>query len=461
VAALFALAPVAAYGQSDTVTFTSGAGVSDLACPSGAVTTPPHQGPPRMQPETNVQIPTPGELGALATPVPHDPPVLDLAKIPEFALKDASGAPRPRRFAFWGDSHIAAGPFMAQLFDTIRAHGETVGTRFLPPTMGRANVRLPTLHAYCIGQGWSTALAFTAPQTLQTGPALATRNAAADQDSYLWLDFRDADRQATLRQVQLVYRPSGADTELTMSVNDGPEQVVALPGAATDASGPSSSGGDSAFLTIRADALISTIKLRVSRGDLALEGFILDHDQAPTVTLDVFGLPGSTARGWANTDPAFLAQALHGETYDGIVLEYGTNEGNDTKFDAGKYALGLTRTLSNMRSAFPHAACVLIGPPDRGILLARTRAVPADVDFLKYAHIHQQIAAAQAQAGAQFGCVAWDWQAYMGGPGGNYGWVYSDPVLMGRDLTHLTAAGYKRTGLALAQSLGWAEGLYP
>ena len=222
----------------------------------------------------------------------------------------------------------------------------------------------------------------------------------------------------------------------------------------------SSGAPQSAFLTVGADAMISTIKMRVTRGQVVLQGFLLDYDKPPMVTFDVFGIPSSTARGWANADPAAIASALHGETYDAIGLEYGTNEGNDVKFDRDKYALGLTRALINLRQVFPHASCVLVGPPDRGILLER-HGRPQEPDLLKYARIHQQIAEVQARVGAQYNCVAWNWQDFMGGPGGNYGWAYHDPALMGRDLTHMTMDGYKRTGQALATSLGWVGDLYP
>ena len=49
----------------------------------------------------------------------------------------------------------------------------------------------------------------------------------------------------------------------------------------------------------------------------------------------------------------------------------------------------------------------------------------------------------------------------MGGPGGSYGWALNMPPLMGRDLTHLSRDGYKRTGDALAHSLGWGTSPYP
>jgi lysophospholipase L1-like esterase len=451
VACVVAAMPAWADDQAVTLTSANSLFSGDLQCPNAPATPPKPPGPPHAVP-FNEQIPTRSELGALADFRPADPPQLDLSKAPDFALRDAgSSAPRPRRIAFWGDSHIAAGPFMGELQSAIRDHNETVGTRFLPPTMGRANVRLPTLHGYCIGGDWSTALSYKEADVQPVGPALANRIASAG--SYLWLDFRTAFRVATLRSLQIVYRPAG-DTEIAVSVNDGPEQTATL-----SPSSPGASGTGSGFLTLNADAPIGTVKLRVTRGTLVLQGFLLDWKDAPLVTFDVFGLPSSTARGWANADPSAIAAALHGETYDAIGLEYGTNEGSDLKFDREKYVANLTRTLTNMRAVFPHASCVLVGPPDRGILVNRHGR--ADLDLLEYARIHQQIAQVQAQVGAQFNCIAWSWQDYMGGPGGNYGWAYNEPALMGRDLTHMTMEGYRKTGQALAHSLGWVGDLYP
>ncbi|MBV9903999.1 MAG: hypothetical protein JO346_05390 [Alphaproteobacteria bacterium] len=446
VASLCVFSGVAHAGEQ-TVNITSGGGyIGEMVCP-GAPPTPVKPPPTGTRPQPwNDQIPTRAELGALAEFTPRDPAVLSPSAIPDFALRDSSGAARPRRVAVWGDSHVAAGPFMAQLIKAIRDHGETVGTRFLPPTMGRANVRLPTLHAYCIGPGWSTALAFSANDVLQTGPGLANRIGTAGAGTYLWVDFRSAEREATLKQTTLVYRGTG-DIELLMSVNDGPEQTVTLGGSGTS------------FLTVTSDQLISTLKFTVTRGTLNLEGFQLDYAQAPLVRFDVFGLPGSTARGWANADPAAVRDALHGDTYDAVVLEYGTNEGSDLHLDSAKYAASLTRTLSNMRQVFPNASCVLVGPPDRGVLVNRKGA--ASADYLQYAHIHQMIARVQAQLAPQYNCVTWNWQEYMGGPGGSYGWVYNSPSYMGRDLTHMTVAGYTRVGQALATSLGWMSDLFP
>ncbi|GLQ89621.1 hypothetical protein GCM10007898_31960 [Dyella flagellata] len=382
------------------------------------------------------QMPSNAELGPLAHTTIRDQPVLDRHAIPGLEL--ANG--QLRRIAFWGDSHIAAGPFMPTLISALRDKGLSVGPRFLPPTMGRANVSLPGLRAYCIGSAWSTEIAYTSPTPLDIGPALADRVVEGGPESYLWLDLRNASREAEMQQVQMVYdAPQGATVDY--SIDDGGTHTLTL-----------DSTTDSELLTVRSDHPIATLKLRVARGKLVLHGFMLEPVKLPDVTFDVYGLPSATVKGWANANPKVIAQTLHGVGYDGVALEYGTNEGADKDFDADKYAALLTKALTNVRQVFPSASCLLVGPPDRGVLRAgKDRRLP----LLAYSRIHHQIETIQRTVGSRFGCVAWSWQDLMGGQGGSYGWAHAQPSLMGRDLIHLSPDGYRRTGHALAHSLGW------
>lgn len=416
--------------------FVSGPVTRDLVCPVAKSAPTPVTATPAPAPH----LPAASQLGALRTFAFRPQPVLSQAAIPNFAFTGASPS-HPLRVAIWGDSHTAAGPFAPTLADALRGRGVTTDAGYLPPTMGRANVRLPAMHAYCIGPAWSTELAFTAQGTLQTGPALANRVAQAGPDSYLWLDLRDASGNARIASLDIVYR-SVTGGALEASVNDGPVRTLSLV-----------PGDGSHTLAVRADKPIGTLRLRVSSGAIALHGFQLAYTgpNAPSAVFDTFSLPSSTAHGWANIDPAYLASALNGAAYDAVILEYGTNEGNDPGFTPAGYAADLTVALTNVRKVFPAASCVLVGPPDRGVL-AQGRAA---VDVLKYARIHQQIETIQRSVGAQFGCAPWNWQDVMGGPGGSYGWVLNSPSLMGGDLTHLTAEGYRRTAGALAHSLGW------
>jgi lysophospholipase L1-like esterase len=420
------------------ITLVSGQDASDLVCPEAPL---PQASPVHLRSAgpAHAEIPDASELGLLRKPVIRAQPSIDPQLISGFAIQDAG---KTRRIAIWGDSHIAAGPFAPTMIDALRAQGLTVGARFLPPTMGRANTHLPSLRAFCMGDGWSTQLSYTSAGTLRAGPGLVNRVAEGGADSYLWLDLRDASRRPTVRQLQVVYRAPAGST-LALSLNNGPEQEARL--NATE---------DSQTLTIGGDQPISTVRLRVVQGKFVLHGFVLDYDDPPNVIFDVFGIPSSTARGWANSDADYLAQSLHAVSYDAVILEYGTNEGNDPRFDPNQYATGLKAVLTNLRRVFPSASCVLVGPPDRGVLMSRNGV---GFDPLSFSRIHQQIAKVQEQVAPQFDCAAWNWQDLMGGPGGSYGWALASPSLMGPDLTHLSPEGYRKTARALATSLGWTE----
>jgi hypothetical protein len=180
--------------------------------------------------------------------------------------------------------------------------------------------------------------------------------------------------------------------------------------------------------------------------------------------MDVFGLPSATMRGWSQTDTGYLKDALRGTSYDAVILEYGTNEGNAPNFDRDKYASLLSGALEGFRAVFPDAACLLIGPTDRGVRIrkpspSRSRRRPAKPaeppDLLKFARVHHEIATVQAEVGKRYNCASWDWQAFMGGPASMYSWVLSNPPLAARDLTHLTPSGYRQSAGALARALGW------
>jgi lysophospholipase L1-like esterase len=415
--------------------------VHDLACPGK-----PGNGPERAQglPErrtamTGTRTPGENDLGRLAKPVVRPQAPLSHAVIAGFA----PGSPmRPRRIAIWGDSHLAGGSLASTLMQSLQDSGHSVGTHVLPPTMGRANVALPGLRDYCIGSDWTTQVAYTSAHAMDTGPALATRSVDAGRSSHLWLDLRNASREPEVNEVQLIYR-STAGASLSYVIDNGKRSTVRLAPTTT-----------SSVVTFGAQGLLSTLKLNVSSGKLALLGVVLNRKREPDITLDAFGIPSATVRGWANVEQHSLRQALHGVRYDGVVLEYGTNEGADADFDPDRYSALLDRALRNLRQVFPDASCVLVGPPDRGVLKNQRGAQPP---LLAYASVHQRIAQIQQRIGSRFSCEAWSWQDLMGGPGGSYGWARANPRLMGRDLVHLSPDGYRLTGRSLARSLGWSR----
>jgi len=337
----------------------------------------------------------------------------------------------------WGDSHIAAGFITDELTKFIEAKGLRVDTRNIPASVGRPGVRLP-IRKVCKGDGWQFEAAYRGTAVVKVGSSLANLRSTRAGD-YLWLDLRHRDDHL-VRVIEVRYLPPRRPASIGVRVDDGAEVRFEL--------------GEEGVLPIKATSSISTIKLRVLQGDFVLHGFTLDYREPSPVTIDVFGLPSATMTAWSNADLSYLKKSIDSDSYDAIVLEYGTNEGAVDRFDSAKYAALLTESLRNMRVVFPDSACLLMGPTDRGVRIPQGKRT-GRVDLLKYARIHREIARIQAQTGERFGCALWDWQRDMGGPGSMYRWARETPALAAADLIHLTPAGYRRTANALAQSLGW------
>ena len=345
------------------------------------------------------------------------------------------------RVGIWGDSHVAAGFITEELSKHVEAKGLTVHTRFIPASAGRAGVRLP-LRQVCKG-GWQSQPSYNAPAPISVGPSLLNLQSTKTGD-YLWLDFRrGGDRR--VRGVRIHYLPTRATSAIGVRIDDGAEVRFVL----------SQPRGASGTIDIAATSSIATLKMRVLKGEMVFQGLTLDHASPADVTIDVFGLPSATVNSWANANVAYLRNAFEPGNYDAVILEYGTNEGAIGRFDAASYAAMLRASLRNLRMVLPDAACVLMGPTDRGVRIPNG-ARRGRVDLLHYSRVHQQITRLQSEVGEQFGCALWDWQGLMGGAGSIYAWARATPALAAPDLIHLTPAGYRRSAGALAQSLGWA-----
>lgn len=421
----------------------------DLVCPAPATAAPiptprgrPYRRPSGVMPNSADLEDLPAMVSVPQAPIPAE--LLRGFRLPQ---KDQA---KVLRVGFWGDSHLAAAFFNEELARILTARKMEVATTYLPPSIGRPGVRLP-LRKHCISARWNFRPAYLSQAPAErVGPALATLQASA-RGEYLWLDLRNGSRRSTVRSVRIFHLPSPRGAALTVSMDGGRAYRIRIP-PQRDAASPQS-------IQVTASHHVSTLKLRVMGGVFQLQGIQLARDARPQVEMDLFAFPSATMRGWAVLDPAYLDASLAGESYDAVVLEYGTNEGNVEPFDAARYASGLETALGNMRRVFPQASCLLMGPTDRGRLIPSGGAgVSRDARsalLLHHARIHHEIAQIQREAAARHACAHWDWQAYMGGMGGAYRWALAEPALAARDLIHLTPTGYRQTAGAVAKVLGW------
>ena len=184
-------------------------------------------------------------------------------------------------------------------------------------------------------------------------------------------------------------------------------------------------------------------------------------------------------------------------------MQFGTNEGNAKPFDAAAYQATLREAVHSLRQVFPQAACVLIAPGDRGVLVRRSEKVkrtlsnarfaaekkagksaahsaasgkskskskgkgkekdsapesgqsPPARNLLQYTRIHEEIGQIQTAVAQHYGCSVWSMLQAMGGQGGAYRWARQTPPLMARDLIHFTVPGYQFLAQQFAQDMGW------
>lgn len=372
--------------------------------------------------------------------------------------------PGPYRIGIWGDSHLAANFFTEELLRQLKAPASVTST-LIPANMNRAGVRLPLLRS-CVSSQWKYEPNYVGGESAAApGPGLSNMLAEQPGATLAW-DLRKTAQSPGYERVRILYQQVDAPLVVGISVDGGAEQEVSLSGAA----GP-------AALELMADLPISQVKLRLLDGRLRFHGLeLLPQGPAP-FGMDVFGYPGATVAGWKATDQDYLASWFVRDQYQLVILEFGTNEGNVKPFDLAAYRKTLADSVANMKAVFPSAACVLVGPGDRGVLVPRSanirkaktrkereaqakakasRKKAAQIDLLQYSRIHADINRVQAEVAQAAGCSAWSMQDAMGGQGKAYEWARQSPALMAKDLIHFTVPGYQRLAQEFFKDMGWA-----
>lgn len=421
----------------------------------------PRKGPAPVSPPAAKTAPT--ELPAdddvsealqnTATSLPQAPPT----------RQTLQARPDGWRIAIWGDSHTAAAFFSDQLVRKMVPADAPVNSHFVNAGVGHAGVR-GLVRKTCLSGDWGREMAYAhADAAAAPGPGMTTL-VAKRPGATLALDLRDAQGQPRHNSLQLLYHGDGTgNTQLAISVDGEAQTLVKL----NPQAGPNA-------LALQTTAALSTLQVRVVEGAFRFQGLKLAEQPAPAALhLDLFAYPGATMAGWVRSDLGYLASWFNDQSYDLALIAFGTNEGNDPRFNEDAYREMLTRAVGNFREVFPQTQCVLIGPGDRGIRVVKakttknskkqvvkgkekknakdsksgqvtraTRTTPS-VNLLKYARIHEQIGRIQAEVAAQHGCAAWSMQLAMGGVGSAYAWARKNPALMAPDLIHFTSAGYR------------------
>lgn len=389
-------------------------------------------------PETEEDVPAIEDIRDII----NDTHNIDTNLVPSSSTKTSN---KKLRIALWGDSHSAAYFFSETLIQQLEYNKKRVLPAFIPAIFNNPGVRLPLRQSCTIGQ-WQTEHAYVNRNPNEQWFRGLTRVSSQSHGATILMDFRSPQLNNSFHKLDIYFSTSEkiSSANIRISINNDPDQDVYF------------SAGNKKTISVNSDYAIATLKITATNDSITLNGFAPHYDTAPDYVFDTMGIPGSTARGLQFMTTQWEQEKI--EPYDIVLLEYGTNEGNNKPFNAQNYQQDLEKSLINMRKNYPNASCILIGPTDRGVRVIRKtprskncknkkscRRPFAKEDILYYARIHSLISSIQQDSGKKFSCQAWSWQQAMGGLGGMYRWYYTNPKLASRDLIHLTPQGYKHS----------------
>ena len=377
-----------------------------------------------LPPDVRARATSPVQLASLAVEPLRGRPE-DLARLK--ALFSKPPTDRPIRLGVWGASHVAGEFLTGTMRRLLQERFGDAGHGFVMPAAPWSGYRGTDVQL-CTAGTWASDYDRRSGgrNDGRLGPGGILVEASTSASSGWVQTSRESayGREVSRFEVLYLRQPGGGSIEIRV---DDREPIVAK--TAADTPGP----GVHVIDVPRGPHRLSVQP--VGDGPVRIVGANMELD-GPGVVVDAMGINGRQASSWTRWDLGEMEQWQRRRPWDIVVLAYGTNEGNDADFVPERYAETLRRVLSEMRTAVgDDTQCILMGPGDRAKRLSDS------VYAIWEPHVH--IARIQREVGAEFGCLAWDVQAAMGGPGASLGWLKHDPSLMGGDLIHFSATGYQ------------------
>lgn len=167
-------------------------------------------------------------------------------------------------------------------------------------------------------------------------------------------------------------------------------------------------------------------------GEVRLFGVALERD-TPGVVYDALGANGARAKLWEPMSEPHWADQLELRQPALIILQYGTNESEDSGLNAELYKRQLAALIGKVRRAAKGASVLVMSPLDRAER-TETREIRTRKIIPAIVKMQQEVAKAE-------GVAFWNAFEAMGGAGAIARWVRAEPQLASWDLTHPTPAG--------------------
>ena len=352
------------------------------------------------------------------------------------ALLNRADAGESIRISFFGDSHTSAEWFTGHLRRKLQAQYGDRGHGFILPAALYKWYRGSDINL-CRTEGWRSDYAGKRDSRKDGllgfgGMSVSSSN----PDDFGWVQTTVSNPQGRKVSVFNVYTLNQPDGGTFFAQVDEAEPI--------------------AISTVGAKEGLSLTRLKVpdgphrlvlspkGDGEVRIFGVSLERE-SPGVIVDAMGINGRQAFHSLEWQEQLMFPGIQSLQPDLVVLQYGTNEANDSELELSKYREQLQAVIARFKKAAPNAACLLVGPTDR--------AVKKDEGVYAVWDRTAPIAAAQRSVASEVGCAFWDWQKATGGEGSILSWRFHEPRLASKDLIHLSRKGYELSADQLLQAI--------
>ncbi len=354
-----------------------------------------------------------------------------------------------------GDSHTAADFMTGELRRLLQARFGDGGAGYL--TAGRPHMGVRS-SAFRINasKGWSYEALQQSAETAKFW--LSGFNAIAEEEGET-ISFRSETPFSFDRiEIQALRQPKGGTIEIRI---DGVLQSeVALSGDVREPvviqMVPERAASDrlrEITITTKGEGVVNLASVAV-------------YNRQSGLSYNSVGFPGATVDIVNKFDEVILENELKRLNPQIVVLAFGTNEGFNETLELERYRQSYERVIRKIRRALPHAAIVMMAPPDaaRGPKKQETaeatkanekndkKSPPAKaaredgpcgewktpVNLNRVRDLQEQIA-------KRHKLVYWNWASIMPAECGADRWANLSPPLVAKDRVHFTMEGYRQT----------------
>jgi lysophospholipase L1-like esterase len=332
----------------------------------------------------------------------------------------------PVRIAFYGDSFVEGDILLGDLRDTLQSVFGGRGVGYVPITSTVSGFRQTIKHHYSNFKSYTIVDSPRPAEIIGFGG----NTAVANSDSKVTYEAVKYRYLNSFKDISLFY--SHANTaELSYKVNNGEEQKSSL-----------EPGDDLRKTTIKTDGAKSIDFDFQQASGAKLYGASFEDSKG--IYVDNFSMRGNSGIGLSLINTRLLSEYDSIAPHRLILLQYGLNVANAEHTDYSWYTRSMSRTIEQIKKAFPNSSIVLVGVSDR--------AEKINGGYVTMRGINELIIA-QRQMAKDAGIGFYNLFEAMGGDSSMVRFANANPSLANKDYTHLNFKGGKKVAQAFAKTI--------